>query len=140
MKVAIRLLAHSGDRCIYVLLQNLEDRPVKRYRYSPQQVDEGLFDRLGRLLLREEAQLVTRKVDDDVRERLRRQIEEERRQRERELARIAAEQEAERLAEQEGRLGRRARRALEGGLDAVSERLNRLSGKLRSGGGESDRD
>jgi hypothetical protein len=112
MKVHIRLLAHPEDRCIYIFLQNIEDLPLKRYKFLPEKVDAELLDRLARVLVRKESKLVEVKLSDDVRDELRRKLELEKRGQEEELARAHAYREAEKLAEEEAKLANRARRGL----------------------------
>ena len=110
MKIHIRLLAQAADRCIYIDLRNLEDQPVKRYRFAPDKVDDELLERLARLLIREESRLVEVKVSDKLREELRLKLELEKRREEEDLAQAYAELEAEKLAENDDKLINRARR------------------------------
>jgi hypothetical protein len=112
MKVHMRVFAHAADKCIYIDLRNLEDQPYKRYKLSPDKVDDELLERLARLLIREESTLVEVKVCDNVRDELRRRLELEKRRDEEDLAQAYADLEAERLAEKNAKLINRAKRAV----------------------------
>jgi hypothetical protein len=111
MKVHIRILAHAADRCVYIGLRNLEDQPIKRYKFAPEKLSNESLERLARLLIREELFLVEAKqVPDDVRDELRRQVELDKIREEEDLAQAHADLEAERLAEKEAKLVNRIRR------------------------------
>ena len=125
MPVHIRLLAQAADRCVQVLLLNLEEQPLKRYQFAPQQLDNALLERLARVLVRRETQLVQTEVSEDFRAQLQARIASERQRNEVELARAYDELEARRQAEEEARLSNRARRALRAGVEAVSGRFIR---------------
>ena len=127
MKVHIRLLAHAADRCVYIGLRNLEDQPIKRYKFVPEKISAELLERLARLLIREEFFLVEVKpVADDVRDELRRQVELDKIREEQDIALARADLEAERLAEQEARLVNRIRRTVvckaRGALEVFSKK------------------
>jgi hypothetical protein len=119
MKVLVRIQADAVDRCVYIDLQNIEDLPFKRYKFLPDKVDDELLDRLARLLVRKESKLVEVKLSDDVRDEFRRQLEQEKRRNEEELAEAHAYREAERLAEEEAKLINRAKRAVAGATGSV---------------------
>ena len=125
MNVQIGILAHAADRCVYIDLQNIEDQPLKRYKFVPEKVDDELLERLARLLVREESQLVEVKLSEDVRDELRRQLELEKRRNEEELAEALAYREAERLAEEHAKLINRAKRAVVGATAHVLKVLSR---------------
>jgi hypothetical protein len=119
MRVYIRLLADAVDRCIYIDLRNIEQQAVKRYKFSPQQIDDVLLERLAQLLVRKESLLVNVEVSTNVRDELRRKLEIEKRRDEEDLARGLAILEAEKLAAEEARPINRARRAAASGVDKV---------------------
>lgn len=119
MKSQIRLVASPENKCIHVDLFNIDRQPRKRYRLSPEKVDETLLDRLARLLLREDATLVEVEVSDEVREELRRKLEEDNQRRAQEQARAIADREAERLAEEEARMINRAKRTVKGSIKKI---------------------
>jgi len=122
LKVHIRILAHAADRCVYIGLRNLEDQPVKRYKFAPEKISAEFLERLARLLIREELFLVeVKQVPDDVRDELRRQVELDKIREEEDLAQAQADIEAERLAEKEARLVNRVRRAVAGRTREVLE-------------------
>ena len=111
LKVHIRLLADAVDKCVYISLRNLEDQPIKRYKFAPEKISTELLERLARLLIREELFLVeVKQVPDDVRDELRRQVELDKVREEEDFAQAQAELEAERLAQKEARLVNRIRR------------------------------
>jgi hypothetical protein len=84
------------------------------------------LERLARLLLREESKLVEVQVCDDVRDELRRQVEEDKRRNEEDLAQAYEYIEAERLAEEDARLINRTKRAMTEGVDKVSKAIKKL--------------
>ncbi len=112
LKAHVCILAHPEDRCVYIILQNLEELPFKRYKFVPKKVDAELLDRLVRVLLRKESKLLEVKLSDDVRDELRRKLELEKRHKADELAKALAFQEAETRAEEEAKLVNRAKRAV----------------------------
>lgn len=126
INVHIQILAHPADRCIYIVLRNLEDRPGKRYKFSPDTLNMELLERLARLLIREESSLVEVQVCSDVRDELRRQVEKDKRRREEDLAQAYIQLEAEKLAEEEARLVNRTKRAMAVGVDRVSKIIKNL--------------
>ncbi|RLA50125.1 MAG: hypothetical protein DRR42_13985 [Gammaproteobacteria bacterium] len=119
MNVHIRVFAHAADKCIYIDLRNLENQPFKRYKFSPDKVDDELLERLARLLIREESTLVEVKVCDNVRDELRRRLELEKCRDEEDLAEAYAHMEAERLAEKNAKLINRTKRAVAEGVGQV---------------------
>lgn len=126
MKVHMRIHARSADRCIYIDLRNLEDQPVKRYKFPPEKVDDELLERLARLLIREESRLVEVSIDDDYRDELRRRIELDKRRDEEVLAAARAHLEAEKQAEEDAKMTNRARRAVAERADEVLKIFQRL--------------
>jgi hypothetical protein len=119
LKVQMRLLASEEDQCIYIDLLNLDVLPVKRYKFTPQQIDDALLDRLARLLVREESRLIEVKVSEQTRAELQRKLAEEKRRLEEEQAAAEAHREAERQAEEEAKLINRAKRSVSGGLKKI---------------------
>jgi hypothetical protein len=119
MKVHIRVAANAADKSIYIDLRNLGDQPYKRYKFSPDKVDDELLERLARLLIREESTLVEVEICDDVRDELRRRLELEKRRDEEDLAEAYAHMEAERLAENDAKLINRTKRAVAEGVGQV---------------------
>jgi hypothetical protein len=111
MKAHIRIIARPEDKRIHINLRNIEDQPIKSYKLSPDLVDDALLERLARMLIREELQLVEVKVCDKVRDELRRRIEVEKRQKEDDLAQAYASLESERSAQNNARLVNRAKKA-----------------------------
>jgi hypothetical protein len=119
LKVQIRLLASPEDRCLYLDLLNIEDRAVKRYKLSPENLDEALLDRVARMLVREEETLFAVKLSDDARAELRRQVEEDKQRKALELAEAEAQRKAARLAEEEAKLINRARNTVAGSIRKI---------------------
>jgi len=126
MPVHIRIEANPADQCVYVHLRNLEHQPYKRYKFSAEKVDLALLERLAKVLIREESQLVEVEVSDDFRSDLRRRLEIENRRKEEELARAYAEIEAEKQAALEAKPSYRAKKALQ-------EKGREIDTKLRGG-------
>ena len=127
LKVHIRVLAHAADRCIYISMRNLEDQAIKRYKFTPEEIDTELLERLARMLIREESFLVeVKQMPDDVRDELRRQVELDNIREAEGRAQAQADLEAERLAAKEAKLVNRIRRkvALEtrGVIEALSKK------------------
>lgn len=110
LQIHIRILAHLEERCIHIYLRNLEDKPLKRHRFSPEDVNEALLERLTRVLLRKEKQLVEVSVSEEVRSDLRRQLEAEQQLKVQQLAEASAAREADRIAVREARLIYRVKR------------------------------
>ena len=124
MHVRIRIVANAEERCIQIILRNLEESPVKQYKFSPDKFTPALLQRLARLLVREETTLVEVALSGDYRERLRRQLEEERRKKEEDLEKAFAEQEMQRIEEENARFRNRAKRAA---IDFVARSSSYLS-------------
>jgi hypothetical protein len=112
MPVHIRLLANAADRCVNLLLYNIEDKPVKKYKFSPEKFTPELLERLARLLVREESMLVSGVVSQDYRERLQQQLEEENRRKKKELSKALADLESQKSKENNARPMIRAKRAV----------------------------
>ena len=74
MSCGFTLRADLANRRIQVRTHNLEDRPVREHPLAPQRVDESLFESLGRLLLREQDQLLFTEVSDEMRQKLRERV------------------------------------------------------------------
>ena len=91
--VHVRLRAAAEDRCIYIELRNLESRPLSKYKFSPEAVDEQLLERLARVLVREERLLVESEVDGSTRKDLQEQLLQERLQQHRDMQAALAERE-----------------------------------------------
>ncbi len=70
MRPHIRVLADPHENCVHVLLRNIEDEPLRRYRFNPEQFDQQLLERLARVMLREERALVQVAVSESVRQQL----------------------------------------------------------------------
>ena len=120
MRAQIRILADPDGRCIHVLLRNIETEPLRRYRFSPEQLDHHRLERLGSVLLREKRALVQVEVSPAVRQQLRDRLEEE--------ARIKAET-LEQIRAEDGRGGGKARRRV---TDRARRFVSAGKDKLRS--------
>ena len=59
MKAQIRISANSSEKCIDVFLWNIEKKPFRKYRFSPEKVDDQLLQRLARMLIRKESVLTS---------------------------------------------------------------------------------
>jgi len=90
MFIRIRLVAQAADRCVRVIIRNIEQQALKRYTFPPEELNSDLLERLARLLLREEEALVELTVSDEYRQVLRRQIDEEKRRENKALGRYLA--------------------------------------------------
>jgi hypothetical protein len=128
MRAHIKISANPAEKCIYILLRNLENQPVKSYKFSPERVDESLLERLARMLIREESLLVEVKVCDKVREDLKRKVEQEKQQREHDLAEAYAQIESEKLEAENAKLINRTTRAV---AKKNKRFFERISKKLR---------
>ena len=115
MKVHIRISANLVDKCINVLLRNLEDQPHKRYRFDPESVNDELLERLANILIREETKLVEVEVSDAFRRELQHQIEAAKREKAEELAEAYAEIEVAKQLAEESKFTQRAKRAISKG-------------------------
>jgi hypothetical protein len=112
LKVRIGIVASPADRCIYIHLRNLEATPRKRYKFSAERVDTALLDRLSRLILRQETDLVTVELCPETRQRLRNQVENGRRERLEDLKNAFEERRLAQLAEREKTLSARVLKVL----------------------------
>jgi len=74
MPCGFKLLADIPGQRINVQTHNLEDLPLRTHLLQPQRFDEAFFESLARLLLREQSQLVSTEVSEEVRQRLQQQI------------------------------------------------------------------
>lgn len=108
----IIIQSHPADRCVYVYLKNFEKAPLKKYSFSPEKLTMELLERIARMLLREETELVKVTVADHFREKLQQQVQSERLKKEREVAQGLAYLDSSKRAEQESRLINRAKSAL----------------------------
>jgi hypothetical protein len=93
IQAGFRLSADIPGKRVRVETHNLEHTPNSAYMLKPERVNEELFDALGRVLLREQKQLLSTEVDDERRAQLRRDVVALQRQREIDLAYGLAEQE-----------------------------------------------
>lgn len=100
LTVQIRIRACAVDKCIYITLKNLEDRPLRRYTFAPESIDQALFERLAKVLIREEEKLVDMKVDAALRKNLQDQIERERLMKKNDISKALMAEQAE-IAEKE---------------------------------------
>ncbi len=131
MKVHIRFTANSADRCINVLLRNLEAQPTKRYQFEPERLNDELLERLANMLIREETKLVEVEVSDALRKTLQHQIETAKREKAEDLAKAYAEIEVAKQLAEESKLGRRAKRAITKGNYELARLISRAA-KLKS--------
>ena len=121
LKVHIKIFAHPADRCIYLTFRNLEDQPDKRYKFSPDALDDEFLERVARVLIRQERKLVEVQVSDNVRDELRRHLEQEKLRNEEDLAQAYLQIAAEKLAKEEAKLVNRTKRAIAVSVDKVSK-------------------
>jgi hypothetical protein len=125
MQAYIRIQSSPEDQCFLLELRNLEEQPVKRYRIPVEKFNTGLFERLARILVREESTLINTKIGDDARDSLRTQVDKDRRLQDESLERAYAELEADRLAKEEARLVNRLRRMTARALANTREYIQR---------------
>lgn len=123
MRVYFRIAANAEDRCLYIDLRNLGDQRSKRYRFTADEFNESLFDRLSNVLLRREEYLVPPKVGSVERDQLQRQLDLERREREADLADAFEQQASRKQAEQDALLRNRTRNALSNGSRGFFQRI-----------------
>ena len=123
MYIHIRIAASPADKRIHIGLRNIGGKPVKRYKFLPESVDSQLLERLAKLLVREVSQLTEVKVYGNFRDKLRHQMELEKRQNENEQAQAYAHQESVRQSEKNATLINRVRRAF-------AEETRRIMGLL----------
>lgn len=74
MSCGFTLQADLPNRRIQVRTHNLEDRPIRVHPLAPQRLDEALFESMGRLLLRQQDQLLFTEVSDELRAQLRERV------------------------------------------------------------------
>ena len=75
--VRLRFEADVDSGSLLLLIQNFDEIGESRHRIRPEQVDEALLDELGRYLLRKPNRFLKLEVPAEVRDRLRRRIEED---------------------------------------------------------------
>lgn len=112
MMVHIRIAASPAEHCVQVSLRNLEDQPLKRYRFAPEAVTDDLFERIARVLLRQSPRLVEQSVDPGVRNQLQRQIASKRAATARDIAQAHADRQAMPNSPQGATVLRRTRQQL----------------------------
>ncbi|MBD3619575.1 MAG: FHA domain-containing protein [Chromatiales bacterium] len=83
--VRLRFEADIGNESILLLIQNYEEMGESRHRIRPEQIDEAFFDELGRYILRKPNRFLKLEVPAEVRDRLRRRIEEDQKRKRDEL-------------------------------------------------------
>ena len=127
MPVQIRILSYPADRCIYVDFRNLEEEPQTRYRFDPDKMTMEIFERIAKILLRQEKKLIRVDISDDYRGELQKQLEIDRLSKEKHVAEGLAYLEAERLAEEEARLINRTKSALTTGTLKVVSAISSAS-------------
>lgn len=127
MNAIIRLQVDIEERCIYLISKNLPQPNPERIKLSPQACNEQAFERMGRLLLREiDSFLEQQHVSEEIRERLRREVEQNKQAEQAELARLAAEAaEEKRLAEEEARLVNRLKKHSNAGISKLQGLFNK---------------
>ncbi|MEZ5570879.1 MAG: hypothetical protein R3E64_02555 [Halioglobus sp.] len=95
MMVHIRIAANAADSSVHVGFRCLEQQPVKRYRFAPEDVTDELLERIAKVLMRQLTTLVDKKkVDPRLRHQLRSQIEQERFETEQDIAQAYADRQA----------------------------------------------
>jgi hypothetical protein len=132
MPANISVQAHLADRCIYVYLRNFTKEPLKRYRLAPEQLTPVVLEKIARILLREETELIKVSVPDPVREQLQSQIKSEQLEKKKEIASGLAYLESVRLTEKEVNLVNRVKNAVLakiGNMAAIVSSLSGLMGK-----------
>ncbi len=98
LQLAVRLQVDAEQQCIVVFLKNFGKPGVQRHQYRPEQINDELLDRLGRLLLHDvDSLVIPTELSDEVRQRIRDQLIEDKR---REQA-LQQQVEADALREQE---------------------------------------
>lgn len=112
MIVHIRIAASPADKRIHITFRNVERQPIKRYKFSPDTVDEEFLERLAKVLIRQIPLLVEPKVDGAFRAQLRNQINRDKGQNEDDLAQAFAERESAKAAEQKANLVNRTKSAV----------------------------
>lgn len=71
----VRLAANPSGRNVHILFRNVERKPLNRYVFPPEAVDDELIERVAKVFIRQVPMLVDRTVDASVREPLRNQAE-----------------------------------------------------------------
>lgn len=130
MPANISVQAHLANRCVYVYLRNFTKEPFKKYRLAPEQLTPALLEKLARILLREEAELIKVSISDPVREKLQSQIKNDQLEKEKEIASGLAYLESVRLAEEEAKLVNRAKNAVRTRISDVAAVVSSLSGLM----------
>ncbi|HDP89355.1 MAG TPA: FHA domain-containing protein [Thioalkalivibrio sp.] len=83
--VRLRFSADVDNEAILLRVQNYDDLNELRHRIRPEQIDEPFLDELGRYILRKPNRFLKLEVPAEVRNRLRRRIEEDQRRKQDEL-------------------------------------------------------
>ena len=113
-------------------LRNFTKEPLKRYRLAPEQLTPVLLEKIARILLREEAELIKVSVPNPVREKLQSQVKKEKLEKQKEIASGLAYLESVRLAEEEAKLVNRAKTAVLTRIGDVAAVVSSLSGLMDS--------
>lgn len=74
MTAHVRLAANLAGRNIHIVFRNVERKPLNRYAFLPDAVDDELIERVAKVFLRQVPVLVERKVDAGVHDQQRSQI------------------------------------------------------------------
>lgn len=119
----IHIIADMENRCIKVVLRNVESQSFKQYRFPPEEFDEQLQERLAQMLLRQVDTLVEVELCENYREALRQKVARESRLNEVDLANAFEEKEAREKAESEARLLNRAKRQVAQFTSSVKKRV-----------------
>ena len=124
MMVHIRIAANAADSSLHVGFRNLEHQPVKRYRFSPEAATDELFERIAKVLIRQLPKLVEqKKIDPQLRDQLRSQIEQEKFETELDIAEALADRQAEVEAQRSASVIQRTG-------NTVKERARKLMGAI----------
>lgn len=136
MHIRFRIRASLADRCIYVDLRNLSQLKRKRYKFSGDELDESLFDRLTQVLLRKEEYLFPPNIGEVERDQLQKQLDIEQRLKDQDMTAAWQQQEARKQAEKEALLINRTKRTIVTGskdaLGLVKQKLEKVQSSWTS--------
>lgn len=123
--VRVVIVADSENRCLGLHFRNVEQAGVKTVNITPDKFNDEFLDRLGRYILRQQANLFSTELSDEARQKLQEKLAKQREEDERARRVMEAERAALAKAEYESRPSVRLSRAMQSAADKLKAKLNK---------------
>ena len=126
LQIKFVLQFDDNKRIIKLLLSNFVGPGTSQYNLNPEKLDEAFLDHLGKYILRKESGLFKEELSDDVKEMLRKKLQEEQMQREAELKEAEAIRKAEEEAQKENSTKEQLKKAVSQTVSENREKLKKV--------------